>query len=449
MASPPAYYPLTFEQESIWIDEHLHDVPARYLESWAYRLAGSIDARALEAALAGVVRRHHALRSGIDIVDGELAQIVHPVPRALLTQADCDPADLDDELRRIITTPLDLTKSPMRGHLLQLGRGDAVLVVQLHHIVIDDWALHVLDHDFAECYRAHAERRPPDLPPLPLQLGPYALAQREAGINPDVLGYWIECLRNAPRPSTIPGDRPRPAEPSSLGAEVRYQIDPALAGRVRALSRKLRTTPFSVLACAVATLLAAVTGAEDLLVGAPVSRRGAADLDQLIGCVTDLLPLRITAPPGCSFADLVGSAKTVVNGAIAHADISYAELVRRVLTRKERGAEPLCRTVLVVDDTGPGSLELPGVSAERLHIHTGMAKFDLCFTLTGDAGGYQGFLEYATDLFDAGTARHIADCFCQLLDLVTRQPGRAVADFAAAVAQAWRDGPSAALPAAP
>src|SRR5258708_7908491 len=183
MPTDPEHYPLTFEQESIWLDEHLHQQPALYLESWAYRLTGSVDVPALEAALAEVVLRHDALRSGIDIVDGELVQVIRPVPSPLITIADCVPGDLDGELRRIIKTPLDLTESPMRGHLIRLGPEDAVLAVQLHHIVIDDWALHVLDHDFAECYRAHVEGRPPDLLALPLQVGRYALSQRTAGID--------------------------------------------------------------------------------------------------------------------------------------------------------------------------------------------------------------------------------------------------------------------------
>ncbi len=426
-------YPLTFEQESIWLDENLHQEPTRYLESWTYRLTGRVEVSALEAALTEVVRRHDVLRSAIDVSDGELVQRPGPVPRPVLAVLDCAPGDLDRELRRIITTPVDLTTSPMRGHLIRLGPDDAVLAVQLHHIVIDDWALHVLDHDFAECYRAHLEGRSPQLAPLPLQPGPYALGQRQAGVDPEVIEYWLTALRDRPSPSTMPADRPRPAEPSWQGAEIAFTIGAGLAGAVRAVSRALRSTPFTVFACALASQVAAAAESEDVIIGAPVSRRGEADLDQMIACITDLLPLRFAVRPDDSFADLVASAKVTVGGAVAHAAISYGELSRRVLTRRQPLAQPLFRTVLVVDDAGQGALDLPGVAAERLHVHTGHAKFDLRLTLAADKGGYLGFLEYATELFEARTAERIIGQFCQLLRLAADQPGTTVRDLAAAV----------------
>ena len=432
MPGNPRHYPLTFEQESIWLAENLHQEPARYLESWTYRLTGSVDVSALEAALTDVVLRHEVLRSAIYVTNGELMQTVGHVPNPALAIIDCAPGDLESELRRIIKTPIDLTTSPMRGYLIRLAADDAVLAVQLHHIVVDDWALHVLDHDFAECYRARIERRSPHLVPLPLQLGPYARSQRAAGIDPEVLRYWRTALRDLPSPSTMPADRPRPAEPSWQGAELAFEIDAGLAGRVRAVSRTLRTTPFTIFACALASLLAATADTEDVIIGAPVSRRGAADLDQMIACITDVLPLRIAVRPDDSFADLAGSAKAAVSGAVAHAAISHAELSRRVLTRRQRAALPLCRTVLVVDNAGQGTLDLPGVAAERLHVHTGIAKFDLCLTLVADKGRYLGFLEYATDLLEARSAERVVSRLCQLLEMATDQPGRTMRDLAAA-----------------
>lgn len=415
---------MTYEQESMWLEDHLYDGPSHYLESWAYRLSGPLDTDAAEWAIRRVVDRHEALRSRLTLDGDQLVQIVLPESDIRLVVRSCPAPALASELRRTVSQPMDLDSSALRATLLRVAPDESVLVIQFHHAVVDDWALAILDGEFSELYTARVQGRPPQLTPLPTQLGEYALAQRSAGIDEAVLAYWQDQLHEPPTLNAPPPDRPRSAVASYQGKQYRFRISDDAGQRIRDLGRSLRTTPFSVFAAALTALLCGYNGTCDLVLGTPVSRRGDPSLDALIACLTDLMPLRQAVHLGESFTHLVASTRAVVWDAITHKDVPYTSLVSCVTRRRDIGASRLCQTVLVVDDTPHEPLRLPGLTAERIYVHSGVPKFHLLLTLVIDHRGYQGFLDYASDLYDPETAERIARDFQAVLGMAVRDPGQ-------------------------
>lgn len=416
-------YPMTYEQEGMWLDDHLDDEPSRYLESWVYRLSGPLDLDAAEWALARIVDRHEVLRSRLVMHADQLVQVVLPEHDTRLLRRPCGISALGDELRRTVSQPLDLDVSPLRATLLELAPEESVLVIQFHHAVVDDWALAILDSEFGALYTARVEGRPADLPPLPLQLGEYARAQRSAGIDAAVLRYWKKRLEHLPKQDPVSQDRPRPASSSHQGGQVRFRIGADTARLIHRVGRSYRGSPFIVLAAAVTALVNAYNGTSDQIIGTPVSRRGAADIDGLIGCLTDLLPLRQAIRPGESFADLVESTREVVWEAVEHREIPYSAILAGAVARKDFRMSPLCQTVLVVDDVRV-PLDMRGLKTERLYVHSGATKFDLFFMFVRDSGGYEALLDYATDLYDPRTAERIAQEFQVMLETAVNDPGK-------------------------
>jgi Condensation domain len=429
-AAPAAVkvYPVTYEQEAIWLDDHLSGGSSRYLESWVYRLWGQLDLDAVGWAISRVVDRHEALRSGLTDDGDSLVQTVWPSQDVPVRQRSCDIDALEGELRVIVSEPLDLDASPLRVTILELAPDQSALVVQFHHAVVDDWALDLFGQEFGELYTARTERRPAALAPPTMQLGEYALGQRSAPVDADVLGYWRERLRGAPDRSAVPPDppdRPRPAAPSHASGQVRFRVGDEAGQLVRQVGRLHRTTPFTVLAATAIALLCGYNGTSEVILGASVSRRGDASLDGLMGCLTGVLPLRQAVRPDQSFADLITSVRSTVLGAFAHRDIPYT-LVARAAGRRYA---PLCQTVIVVDDAPRLRLELPGLTAERLYVPSGTSKFDLCLTLVIDGAGYQGFLDYASERYDPPTALRIVRDFQALLVAAVRDPARMIQEI--------------------
>jgi hypothetical protein len=433
-------FPVTFEQEAIWLADHLAGGASRYLESWAYRLTGDLDTAALRWALGQLAERHEALRtvlacsasdpgagpgSGHD-PDGELQQVVLPPGDVPLHERAGDAGALNQELRAVASAPLDLDRSPMRATLLRLGPGDCVLVVQFHHAVIDDWALTILDAELGSLYTAQVTGVPAALPPLPgVRLGEYALAQRSLPADAEALSYWQGLLRELPPRSAPPADRrPSPGQ-GHRAARVRFRLGPEVTALVRQQCRALRTTPFTLLATVLAALLGnsgGPDGSGEVMLGTPVTRR-TAETDGLVGCLTDLLPLRLAAPPAATFAEATGATRAAVRAALAQPGVPYPELVKRAAPRRVLKDQPLCPCVLVVDDARRAPLALAGLSAERVYVPPEVAKFPLCLTLVRQGTSYLGLLDYSRDLYGARTGQRIATGFQLLLGAALREPG--------------------------
>lgn len=414
-------YPMTFEQESVWMAEGLSGEPSRYLEVWAYRLHGAVDADAVQWALNRIVDRHECLRSRLTMLDERLVQVVEPVHTTTLEHLDLGENGLDEELRRLAGRPLDLNVSPLRAALVHLSPTESVLLVQIHHAVVDRWSLDILDEEFSRLYSARVTGRPQELTPVSPQLGEYALTQRAAGLDPVAVDYWRDRLGDIPVPLAPLTDRPPPAVPSSRSGAHRFTIAPELGRQIHGLARTARTTPFTVFTAALAALSCGYLGTDETVIGTPVSRRLNGDLDGMIGCLTDFVPLRCPVPMRQEFAGLVAETRTTVLGAMTHGTLSYAQIMARTGVRRRLRSAPLCPTVLGLDDDRVGRLDLPEVSAERIEVYS-RGKAALQLDLAVDKDGYDAVLEYDHDRYDPPTVRRIAEDLCAVLGTAVAHP---------------------------
>ena len=120
---------------------------------------------------------------------------------------------------------------------LRTGERRHLLLLTVHHVAADGWSMSVLWREVAEVYRATTERRPPELPELPVRYADYAAWQRR-WLNGDrlarLLDYWRERLSGL-EPLELPTDRPRPSNPSYRGDRLDFKLPAALVDRLRAL----------------------------------------------------------------------------------------------------------------------------------------------------------------------------------------------------------------------
>jgi hypothetical protein len=420
-------YPMSCEQEALWLDDLVSDGQSRYLESWASRLTGQLDIGALEWAISQVMARHEVLRSRLAERDGEPVQVVTAPGPVQMERVSCSPAALPAELTRIVAEPLDLNEAPFRPWLVCCAPGEFVLVVQFHHAVVDDWAVNIFQRELMHFYSARLCGRRPNLEPLPMQVGDFAVAQRAAGIDLTDLAYWQARVQGAPRSCTIPPDQPGPEELPHRAERNLFGISPELGHAVRKVGRALRTTPYTVFAGAMAALLWQYGEPEEVIFGTPVSLRGSAAVDSMIGCLSNPLPLRLAVSRNISFRVLTAAAKAEVLGAIEHRAVPYSELVRMTRIGIDADVPPLCDAALVVDDMRWEPFSLPGVTAERIYLPPGRAKFAVTLTLlAGDDGGYAGFCDYDADVYQAVTMAGVASQFTKLLADCIAAPGESL-----------------------
>ncbi len=433
-------FPLSFAQRRLWFLDQLQPGSAAYNIPAAVRLSGPLDAAALGSALARVVARHEALRTTFEEVEGEPVQVVaaaQPVPLPVVDLAPLAEreAELAQLARAEAALPFDLARGPLvRARLLRLGPGDHALLLSVHHIASDGWSMGLLVSELAAAYGALARGLPPALAPLPLQYADFAAWQRRALSEEALAGQREAALRRlagAPLALDLPADRPRPAVATWRGASVPFALSPELSAAVAALARQAGATPFMVLAAALEALLARWSGQADLLLGTPVAGRERREVEGLIGLFVNTLVLRGRVDAEAGFTALLAGVREDALQAFGGAALPFETLVEALEPARDMSRSPLFQVMLSFESTPAATGTAAGdLALAPLADAGGSEKFDLALWMTEGDGGLRGNLSYATDLFDAATARRLLAHFEALLSAVASAPAAPLASLA-------------------
>ncbi|WP_258079807.1 non-ribosomal peptide synthase/polyketide synthase [Nocardia cyriacigeorgica] len=440
----PEMVPLSYAQQRMWFLNQFDAESVADNLTAAVRLTGPLDQDALHAAVTDVIERHESLRTAYPAVNGVACQQVLPAAAVAHVRFEEIANDrLDERIRAEAATAFRVDREPpVRLTLLRVAADDHVLVVSMHHISADGWSIAPLTRDLMRAYAARCAATAPDWAPLPVQYADYTLWQREVlGAEDDPesplaeqVRFWSAELAQLPDVLDLPADRPRPAVASGRGARHAFTIDAATHRGIRELARGANASLFMVVHAAFAALLSRLTGRDDIALGTPVAGRGDQALDELVGMFVNTLVLRSRVRAEHSFAELLEAVRDTDLRAFAHADVPFERLVEVVNPPRSAARHPLFQVMLDVQNTATAGLELAGVTATRLDIDSGTAKFDLHLTITetvdgADPAGLEAVFEYATDLFDADTVATFADRLRLLLDAALADPRRPVGDL--------------------
>ncbi|TSE01724.1 amino acid adenylation domain-containing protein [Skermania sp. ID1734] len=440
----PERIPLSHAQQRVWFLNRLDPLSGGYNIPMVLRMTGRIDVDALRDALGDVQQRHEVLRT------------IYPAaaegPHQLVLESDSPPelfveeitaADVETRAARYAADGFDLTCDvPIRALLLRTAANQHVLVVVVHHIAIDGWSLAPLAADIAAAYAARAAGQRPELDELDVQYADFAMWQHEllgtdeepSELATRQLDYWRHTLADLPEHLDLPSDRPRPAVASFRGGSVDIELDASVHQGLLDLARHHDASLFMVLHTGLAALLHRLGNTNDVAIGSPVAGRGDAVLDRLVGMFVGTIVLRTRVQGGTSFAALLDSVRESDLDAFANTDVPFERLVEVLNPARSQSHHPLFQVMLSLHNQVPSRVELPGVDIEAVEIDTGIAKFDLQFTLTERRenqrpSGIALSLNYSSDLFDRSTAQTFAQRLARLLAAAVTDPDRAVGDI--------------------
>jgi natural product biosynthesis luciferase-like monooxygenase protein len=424
-------FALSYPQRRLWFVDQLQPERAVYNVPLGYRIRGTLDVAALEAALSELVRRHEVLRSAFRSEGGEPRAVVHPhAPPPLPLDDLCDearPRARAEEIARAeARRPFDLAaEAPLRARLLRLAPGEHRLLLTLHHIVCDGPSVEVLEREVAALYGAFRGGAPSPLAPLPIQYADFAEWQLRTLRGPpldDLLAFWKARLQGAAALAGLPTDHPRPPVQSYRGAHVPFALPRGAVERLERLARREGATPFAALLALFAAFLQRYTGEDEVVVGTPVANRARPELEGLVGFFANTLVLRAQLADDPSFTELVRRMGAEARAAVAHQELPFERLVEELHPDRDLARNPLFQVLFSYRQAPPEGLALPGAEVEPLLGDSGTAKFDLTLSLTRSAGALDARLEYATDLFERSTAIRMAAQLRTLLEGAADDP---------------------------
>ncbi|HEX6471812.1 MAG TPA: non-ribosomal peptide synthase/polyketide synthase [Streptosporangiaceae bacterium] len=422
-------YPLTPLQAGMLF--HSLVEPGAYVDQMCLRLSGVRDPEALGAAWQRVVDRTPALRSRL-VWDG-VDEPVQVVRRGVaLPVAHHDLRGLPEAERAAGLAELEaadraagmtLTEAPlMRLTIARLPADEVLLIWSSHHVIIDGWSTGQIFAEVCEQYAAIVDDRPPAVPPRrPFRdyldwLDRQDLAAAEA--------YWRGVLTGFDAATPLPYDRaPASAHRSESARSVGIELAAAESARVRELARAHGLTVNTIIQGAWALLLARHSGERDVVFGTTVSGRPAelAGVESMIGMFINTVPTRVTVDGAADVLPWLRRLQDQQSESRRHDFVSLAAL--RGWSDIADGGN-LFDTAVVFENypideaaTGGAGLavrEVRGVDATTFPLALS-AHIDETIFLDVD---------YDPALFDAGTARRIADRLRRLLTALADDPHR-------------------------
>lgn len=346
------------------------DAALAFNEAFAIRFSGVVDDAALAAAIQGLALIHEAVR-GHFATDGtefviEPALQVPVVERDLgaLGEADLRAAMAAAEAAEA-ARPYDLDNGPLlRVTLLRAGERERVLVLAAHSAVDDGWSLDVLLEDLGRLYSSFAALGAPSR--LPVHgFGDFVARRAGSGFAAQAQqarAYWRSQLTPPPAPLALPYDRPRPATRTYAARASAVTVPGEGMQAVKAFARSHGVSFFSVLFAGFVSQLARRSGASDLIVGVSFAGHPAAGMEDAVGRMVSIVPVRVRIDGEEPFAGLCRRCHASILDASGNAALGIGELAGELGRARDPARPALAAVFTYVREYNPGELKFGAAS---------------------------------------------------------------------------------------
>ncbi|MFE7493013.1 condensation domain-containing protein, partial [Kitasatospora sp. NPDC057541] len=405
-------------------------------------LTGTLDPVALRDSLDAIVARHEALRTRItEDGAGSWHQLTDPSggwPLAAVDLRDEPGARRTEALRRLVEAeadrPFRLAEGPLvRGTLVTTGPDTWVLVLVLHHIVVDLWSYALLGRELRELYAARVLGHEPRLPEPTVQYPDWAAWQRrrlaDGELNEHV-AHWERLLADLPELPRFEAPEHQKAD-AVEGYTSGFVLDPEITAALKEAAQREGTTLFMLLLSAFHLLLQSYADSDaDLAVGFPLAGREHPQTEQMIGFFINPVVVRPRPADDATVRDLVTAVRAGVLDAHLHQEVPLRWL------RRDAGEDrnPL-RLLFNLLNVAGEPLDLHGLTAAPLNLNVGDAEVipelitemrphnaDLYLMMHESEAGLRGLWLYAPDRVDPRSMAAMMRQWPLVLDLLTRHP---------------------------
>jgi amino acid adenylation domain-containing protein len=437
----PGPYPLSFAQRRIWFLQQFDRESPAYNDPTALRIKGPLNIPILERTFNEILRRHRGLGMTFPAQKGQPVQVPHENRTISLTVTPLpewsgyDPGKaVEDQVHefvnRFCALPLDLARDiSVKPALLKIADADYVLVVNIHHLVMDGWSKGLMLRELMTLYEVFSRGGVSPLAELPVQYTDYVFWHHEwmkGKVYDSQLAYWKEKLNGAPPLLELPTDHPRPNVPTGKGSLEPFSFSKQKLQAINELARREGVTLFMVLMAAYNTLLYRYSGQEDILIGTPVAGRQRVELEKLIGLFVNTLVIRTDLGGDPTFRTLLGRVRAAAREAYSHQDIPFEKLVEELNPRRNLSITPVFQVLFQFQNAPMPPARISGLFIAPIQVDAGFSQVDLSLTMWEEQGIMKGTFEYSTDLFTAAATKRMSGYFQALLDGVIAGADRPV-----------------------
>ncbi|MFG2061018.1 amino acid adenylation domain-containing protein [Micromonospora sp. NPDC048871] len=405
-------YPASSAQRRFWLIDRVEQLRSAYLAPTVLEFDsagfGDRDVELLAEATRQVLARHPALRSRFRL-DTTARAVVYttdgpPPPLQITSARGWDEQRLAAHLATACWSPFDLAEqAPARAEIL-VGEEGVLLILAIHHIVIDGWGQAELLDQIAAVYRARRDGATADLPPA---IHPAAvLTGSPVPAAESVLAH----LRGAPTDIELRHDRPRPTVQSTTAATRTRTLDEGLAARLRETMNDLGVTTFMTTAALLGAVLARSGGQRDFLFAFPWLGRETGETAHAVGMFVNTLVLRVDLRGEPSWRELLGRVRDSAMTAYRAAAVPFDAVAAAIHPGRDLSRPPVTPVYLAALDAPPAIPDFgPDATVRFRQLVPLHLKYELELVATDLPDSVSYTATYATGLFDAATIDALLD----------------------------------------
>ena len=331
-------YPLSFPQQSIYLDALLRGVTTKYNMGGAIVIRGPLDATRFRQALEYALGVHDVQRMRLHPDSGTAMQEFLPaelcaLPYQALDFSNCPQplASAMDWLLADFRRPMRLDQFPLHGDVLfRLGDDLHLWYPKFHHLAYDAYGHSLIAATVAESYNELLRRG--YLPDFERRSYADFIQDDRAYAASEQFrkdeAFWRAKFPAMPQPlpfttrkGELTGDF-LATERHALG--VNRQVYDSLAKR----SKDAGVTLFHILLACLAAYLNRIAGCDELVAGTPILNRGNHAFRRTAGMFMNMMPLRIQVDRGASVLALAGRIKAETRSCYRHQRFPLGEILR-------------------------------------------------------------------------------------------------------------------------
>ncbi len=427
------FYEVSHAQHRLWILDRVEKNSIAYNIPIVYSLKGAVDIQALQQAFCAIIRKFESLRTYFVEIDGEPWQgILDEFEFAIeIVEVNVENElipETKEFIQQRINTPFKLTKAPLMKVTLFKDKAleTYVLVLNIHHIVLDEWSVDILADHLTLFYEHFAGKNILTdqlvFEPSSIQYKEFAhWHNQQISANEEDANlhrkYWLEMFDEPVPCLDLPSDFQRPKTQTFEGKTESFKLPADLSEGLRRLGAENNATLFITSLALFHVLFSKYTGQKDIVIGTPIANRDHQEFQNQIGFFLNTLALRNRSDEADSFLVFLDQVRKSTLEAYHHQMYPFDLLVDGLELPRDLSRSPLFDVMLIAQTPIDDRIKsLAGLEMTSVEFDYPVSKFDLSISFYDDGNGINYYFEYNTALFRRERIVKMFDHFACLVE---------------------------------
>lgn len=437
-------YPLTKQQEGLWVEWRLHPDNTSYNTCVKLRLNGELDKPRFERALRDVVDFFSSLRVYFSEKGGLPFQNIKQDGAFTLEYEDVSVEGQAEEstqqqsrakefLEEKLRTPVDLKTFPIiRAGLIKTAPDIHYFIGLVPHMISDGASAVLFLESTSIAYNKGYEGLIEAYGDKPKDWSDYFsedISKTDPKKWEEAAAYWKNRMSGAQHLVDFTHGQQDHSNNTKTGKRVYFDLSQSLSQSLKDYSRSQRTTLFSTLVAAFSTLINRYYAQEDVLIGYPVNIRPPG-YKHLFGFFVNIIPIRIDLSGDPTYEELVGRVSAARKDDKKFQTFPALDIVREI--RKDISgfdgrvfnlsmAQTVSRLV---------NLRLEGIKSAPLEADYNDVNDDLSLSYELLEDGRIGlWIEYRDSLFEAEFIEQMINHMGSLIKQVAAEPQKKISQY--------------------